>query len=106
MDPNSPVFGTVKRLVIALLGVGVIALNKRFGLNLGTEEVVAISGVIAAYLVQSGVVESAKEKSRAEAAKIQTAEAAAAYLRGDTDRAKGLELKVQEHLRGTRQGAP
>lgn len=80
---NNP---SMKRLLVALLGAGAIALNKRFGFALGDTEVEAVAAIVLGYLAQSSYKEAAIAKANAAgnaaANAVTTPEAAAKVLGG------------------------
>ena len=66
--------GTFRRLVVFACGLAVTALNRRFGLGLGTEEVAGVVVMVLGYLLQSstkeGVVAKAEAAGKAAAAAV------------------------------------
>lgn len=73
---NNP---SLKRLVIMLGGVAVVAVNKKLGLDLGDLEIGSIATMVVAYLGQSALKEVQLAKVDAAAA-VNTKSAAAAEL--------------------------
>lgn len=75
-------YPSVKRLGVAAASSAVIALNKRFGLGLGVEEIAALAGIAMTYLAQSAVVQKAKLAGEKAAAEIDSPAKAAEALGG------------------------
>lgn len=50
---DEALLSTLKRLGAAAVGVAIVALNKKLGLNLGPEEVAGISAMVTGYILQS-----------------------------------------------------
>lgn len=73
---NNP---SLKRLVIMLGGVAVVAVNKKLGLDLGDLEIGSIATMVVAYLGQSAMKEVSLAKVDAAAA-VATKNQAAAEL--------------------------
>lgn len=67
----------LKRLVVMLGGVAVVAVNKKLGLNLGDLEVGSIATMVVAYLGQSALKEVQLAKVDAAAAVVTKSQAAA-----------------------------
>ena len=67
----------LKRLVVMLGGVAVVAVNKKLGLNLGDLEVGSIATMVVAYLGQSALKEVKLAKVDAAAAVVTKSQAAA-----------------------------
>lgn len=57
--------GTVRRLCATALGIALVALDKKLDLNLTTEQIAGISGIVMAYLFQSAHTEATKIKAAA-----------------------------------------
>jgi hypothetical protein len=84
-DPSfleSPVFSLVKRLVVFLVGLLVVALNKKWGLNLDSTEVASVAIMVLGYVFQSAWKQVASDKAKAAAANVTTTDAAVAVLKG------------------------
>lgn len=77
---------TVRRLAVTGASAAVVALNHRFGLGLGTEDIAGLVALALGYLVQSAATDRARIISEANAAaavaagKVQTVEDAAKVL--------------------------
>jgi hypothetical protein len=80
MDADS-----LKRLLVTVIGFGLMALNKKLGLDLSDIAIASISTFLAAYVVQSGLKAAAKIKADAAAAAVSTPSAADKVL-GSTQR--------------------
>jgi hypothetical protein len=73
---NNP---SMKRLGVTVAGSAAIALNKKLGLGLDANDILALAGVVVAYLAQSAVVQKAKlAGEQASAAVVTPADAAKA----------------------------
>jgi hypothetical protein len=72
--------GPGKRILVTLLGVGSVALNKKFGLNLGDAEIAAIASLIITFVGQSAWKEAAMAKAEVAAGNVNTLEDAAKVL--------------------------
>lgn len=59
---------TVRRLAVTLATTAILALNRKLGLGLEQADVLALAGLVVAYLAQSGYVSAAKAKAEADAA--------------------------------------
>lgn len=51
-----------RKLIVTVATVALIALNKKLGLNLGTESIMAIAASVAAYCVGQGWADSKETK--------------------------------------------
>ncbi len=71
---------SLKRLLVTTAGAGAIALNKKWGLNLGDVEVEALAALVIGFLAQSAYKEAAKAKGVEAAATIKTPGDAVAVL--------------------------
>jgi len=78
----------VRRLLMTALAAGVVALNRKFGLDLNAEEIAALAALALGYLAQSAAVDRARILAAGQAAadaaagKVETAADAAAVLKG------------------------
>lgn len=81
MPTNTPAH-LDKRLHVTVLGVLLVALNKKLGLELDSADLIAVGGLISAFIVQSqmGAVSKAKAAGEAAAAEVKTSADAAAVL--------------------------
>jgi hypothetical protein len=63
-----------KRLILTVATMVIVALNKKLGLSLGTEDLLALSGMAAAYITQSqwGRIQQAKAAGKAAASGVTT----------------------------------
>jgi hypothetical protein len=57
--------GPLKRFAVFLVSAGIVALNKKLGLNLSEVEIASLASMTAAYLVQSGMKAAAQMKAEA-----------------------------------------
>ena len=73
---------SLKRLAVATAGSAAIALNKKLGLGLDATDIMALAGIVVAFLAQSAIVQKAKIAGAAAAAAVATPEDAAKALGG------------------------
>lgn len=76
---NNP---SAKRLIVTAAGGTAVALNKKLGLGLDANDVMALAGIVMAYLAQSAIVSKAKLAGEKAAAEVKTADDAAKTLGG------------------------
>jgi hypothetical protein len=81
---------TFKRLGVTLLGVGLVALNKKLGLGFSDEALLGIASMAVAYVVsgsyKAAVVEKAKQEGTSAAASVKD-------LKDVMDALKGMGFK-------------
>lgn len=58
--------GTFRRIVVFVVGLAVVALNRRFGLDLQTEEIAGVVVLAITYLLQSASKEKVLGKAEAD----------------------------------------
>jgi len=58
-----------KKLITAIVSIITIALNKKIGLDLSENDILAIAGVAAAYITGQSFIDTKKEQNSASAAK-------------------------------------
>lgn len=90
--------GGVKRLLIPLLAVGLIAFNKKLGLEMTEIQMGAIASIIIAWVTQSGL-NAAKQKGLDAAAAIKTPEDAATVVTAIVPAQPAPTMTVEEALK-------